>query len=98
LIDIRNSRLDIQSVSGNIRLHSVTRSLLKAHSGSGQITYDGDPGPTGEYVLSTSSGDLEVSIPAKASVEIQSHSMRGEPDPSLVDRGSNALRLALFQR
>jgi hypothetical protein len=43
---------------------NVTQSLIEAHSTSGRITYDGDPGMSGEYKLTSHSGDLDVSIPA----------------------------------
>src|SRR5450755_1087553 len=47
-------------------------------TGSGRITYEGDPGSAGEYLLASQSGDLEVSIPASALVEIRSRSINGE--------------------
>jgi DUF4097 and DUF4098 domain-containing protein YvlB len=80
LTAIRNSHLDVRSVSGNINLHNVTESTVEVNSGRGRITYEGDPGTTGEYLLTTHSGDLEVSIPASASVEIKADSLKGESD------------------
>ncbi len=74
LTAIRNSHLNVQSVSGAVDLHGVTGSSVVVSSGSGRITYDGDPGDAGDYLLTSHSGDLEVSIPANASVEIRSHS------------------------
>ena len=62
------------SVSGNINIHNMSGSLLEVTAGSGRITYDGDPGTAGEYFLTSHSGDLEISIPASALVEIQAHS------------------------
>lgn len=80
LVDTRNSHLDVRSVSGNVGLHSVTESSAEVNSGSGQITYNGDPGAAGEYLLISHSGDLDVSIPASARVEIRSHSLSGRTD------------------
>lgn len=81
LTDIRNSHLDAHSVSGNVNLHNVTGSSVKVNSGGGgRITYDGDPGVAGEYALTSHSGDLEVSIPAGAFVEIKALSIKGEFD------------------
>ncbi|HKV77377.1 MAG TPA: DUF4097 family beta strand repeat-containing protein [Candidatus Sulfotelmatobacter sp.] len=85
LSNIRHSHLDINSVSGDLRIRNVIDSTLDAHSGSGQITYDGDPGSTGDYTLTSHSGNLDVSIPATASVEIKSRSLRGEPDQDVAN-------------
>jgi hypothetical protein len=80
LTDIREGHLDVLSVSGNVRLQSVVGSSVAVHSGSGWISYEGDPGTTGEYVLTTHSGDLELSIPASALVDIKARSVKGESD------------------
>jgi DUF4097 and DUF4098 domain-containing protein YvlB len=77
---IRNCRLDVHSVNGTVNLHDVTGSSVEVNSGGGGITYDGDPGTAGEYLLTSHSGDLEVSIPASASVEIKTHSSKGNSD------------------
>ena len=58
------------------------------NSGSGRITYDGDPGRLGEYLLTSHSGDLEVSIPASAWVEIKARSIKGQSDPEFPTAGS----------
>jgi hypothetical protein len=74
LKNIRHCRLYVNSITGNINVHNVTESLIEAHSGTGRITYDGDPGDSGEYKLTSHSGDLDVSIPADAIVQISAHS------------------------
>jgi DUF4097 and DUF4098 domain-containing protein YvlB len=81
--DIHNSHLDVQSVSGDVNIHNVTGSFAEVNSGHGRIKYDGDPGPAGEYQLTSHSGDLEISIPTSASVEIKSHSRNGESSEEL---------------
>lgn len=78
----RHCRLYISSVTGNINVHNVTESLIEAHSASGRITYDGDPGTTGEYRLTSHTGDLDVSIPAGAVAQITAHSLAGGTDES----------------
>jgi DUF4097 and DUF4098 domain-containing protein YvlB len=85
LTDIRNSHLEVHSVSGNISLHKVTESSAEVHSGSGRVTYEGDPGRTGDYLFTTHTGNLDVSIPASAPVEIKSHSLKGASDSGSVD-------------
>jgi hypothetical protein len=88
LTDIRDSHVDIHSISGNVNLHNVSGLSLEVNSGSGRITYEGDPGTAGEYLLTTHSGDLEVSIPASARVEIKARSLKGESDQGLPSIGS----------
>jgi hypothetical protein len=51
------------------------------NSGSGRITYAGDPGRVGEYLLTSHTGDLEISIPASAWVEIKARSIKSQSDP-----------------
>jgi DUF4097 and DUF4098 domain-containing protein YvlB len=81
LTDIRNSHLDIHSVSGDVTLRNVTGPSVEVNSGSGRITYDGDPGRLGEYLLTSHTGDLEVSIPASAWVDIKARSIKNQADP-----------------
>jgi DUF4097 and DUF4098 domain-containing protein YvlB len=83
LTDIRNSHVDVHSVDGNVNLHNVTVSSVEVNSAHGRINYDGDPGPAGEYKLTSHSGDLEISIPTSAPVEISSHSINGQSDEDL---------------
>jgi hypothetical protein len=88
LTDIRDSHVDIHSLSGDINIHNVSRLSLEVNSGSGRITYEGDPGTAGEYLLTTHSGDLEVSIPASAPITIKARSLRGESDEGFPRTGS----------
>ncbi len=81
LTDIRNSHLDIHSVSGNVTMRNVTGPLVEVNSGSGRISYQGDPGSAGEYLLTSHSGDLDISIPASALVDIKARSIKGQSDP-----------------
>ncbi|MGH9546442.1 MAG: DUF4097 family beta strand repeat-containing protein [Terriglobales bacterium] len=91
LTDIRNSHLDIHSVSGNVEIRNVTGPSVEVNSGSGRISYSGDPGPVGEYLLTSHSGDLDVSIPASALVSIKARSIKGESDPEFpIARGFSA--------
>lgn len=83
LTNIRDSHVDVRSENGDVNLLNVSGSSLEANSGSGRIKYDGDPGNLGEYLLTSHSGDLEVSIPAKALVEIKAHSLKGKSDQGL---------------
>jgi len=88
LTNVRNSHLDVRSLSGDVKIHNVRESFLEVRSGSGRISYDGDPGKSGDYRLTSHSGDLEVSIPASALVEIRVHSLKGESNQGLPRAGS----------
>jgi Putative adhesin len=88
LTDIRNSHLDIHSVRGNVDLHNVTGPSVEVNSGAGRITYDGDPGRIGEYLFTSHTGDLEVSIPASAWVEIKARSIKGQSEPEFPNVAS----------
>jgi hypothetical protein len=88
LTDIRNSHLDVHSVSGDVNLHNVAGPAVEVNSGTGRITYDGDPGRVGEYLLTSHTGDLKVSIPANAWVEIKVRSIKGQPDGDFPKTGN----------
>src|SRR6266404_5703376 len=64
-----------------VTLHNVTGPSVEVNSGAGRITYDGDPGRLGDYLLSSHTGNLEVSIPASAWVEIKARSIKSQSDP-----------------
>src|ERR1700693_1726188 len=89
LTDVPNSHLNIHSVSGDVTLRNVTGPSVEVNSGSGRINYDGDPGRLGEYFLSSHSGDLEVSIPASAWVNIKARSIKGQSDPEFSNSNSS---------
>ena len=83
LKEVHHSHVDLYSVKGDIHLHNVGGSWLEGQSASGRITYDGDPGVEGEYKLSSHFGDLEVSIPSTAEVEIKARSLKSDQDVHL---------------
>jgi DUF4097 and DUF4098 domain-containing protein YvlB len=88
LTDISNSHLDIHSVRGNVNLQNVTGPSVAVNSGAGRIRYDGDPGRVGEYLLTSHTGDLEVSIPASVWVEIKARSIKSQLDPEFPSASS----------
>ncbi len=90
LTDIRNSHVDVHSVAGDVKMRNVTGPSVEVNSGSGQIYYDGDPGRMGEYLLTSHSGDLNISIPANAWVNIKARSIHGQSDPEFPATNSFA--------
>jgi hypothetical protein len=88
LSTIRNCHLDVHSVNGAVNLRDVTGSSVEVNSRGGRIAYEGDPGSAGEYLLASDSGDLEISIPASASVEIKTQSLNADFDQGFPNAGS----------
>ena len=78
LTAVRDSHVSVNSVKGDVNLRDVTGSSVKVDSGSGQITYAGDPGLGGDYVLTSYSGNIGVSIPASALAEIRTRSLQDD--------------------
>ena len=78
LADIHESHLDVSSVSGDISLRDITGSSVVVYSETGRIAYEGDPGPGGDYRLTSHAGNVDVSIPANSPVEIKPRSLSAQ--------------------
>jgi DUF4097 and DUF4098 domain-containing protein YvlB len=77
LTNVHDGHVEITSVSGDITLNSVTGPLVQVNSSSGKIHYDGDFGASGEYFLTSHSGDIEATAPGDASIDVTARSVRG---------------------
>lgn len=73
-----SGRVEAVSITGSIRIIAPTSKNLRANTNSGQITYQGDFAPAGEYILSTYSGDIELLCPPSASFELNARSVKGK--------------------
>jgi hypothetical protein len=51
--------------------------IVSINTADGKISYSGDFGDGGEYVFANHSGDIDVSLPATASVDITATSTKG---------------------
>lgn len=71
---------DVETVSGGIELHDATSKFVRAHSVSGDISYDGTIDPSGRYELVTHSGDIGVDMPRTASAQISVSTWSGSLD------------------
>ncbi len=78
LTEVRNGHVEIDTISGDIRLNAVTGPLVQATSSRGKIFYDGDFGSGGDYKFITHSGDIEALVPADVSAGFRAHSMLGK--------------------
>ena len=78
LDNIQNGHVEVDSLSGEITLHGVTGPVVQVVSTSGRINYIGDFGKSGEYRLTSHSGDIEATIPEWTSADVSARSVRGE--------------------
>jgi len=78
LENIQNGHVEVDSLSGEITLKQVNGPLVQVVSTSGRINYIGDFGNSGEYRLSSHSGDIEATIPEWTSADVSARSTRGE--------------------
>jgi DUF4097 and DUF4098 domain-containing protein YvlB len=78
LTNIQNGHVEVDSLSGDVTLNGVTGPLVQVVSTSGRINYVGDFGNSGEYRLTSHSGDIDASIPEWTSADVSARSVRGE--------------------
>jgi DUF4097 and DUF4098 domain-containing protein YvlB len=73
-----SGRVEAVSITGSVRIIAPTSKNLRANTNSGQIVYQGDFVPAGEYILSTYSGDIDLLCPPSASFELNARSVKGK--------------------
>jgi len=78
LDNVQNGHVEIDSLSGEVTLRGVNGPLVQVVSTSGRINYIGDFGNSGEYRLSSHSGDIDATIPEWTSADVSARSVRGE--------------------
>lgn len=78
LQDVTMSRVDIQSAGGTVHLTNVNGQRVTVGTTSGNIDYLGDCSGGGNYILSTHSGAIDVTLPATASVDLTARSTTGQ--------------------
>ncbi|HET9407142.1 MAG TPA: DUF4097 family beta strand repeat-containing protein [Candidatus Sulfotelmatobacter sp.] len=78
LSNIHDGHVEIDSLSGEVTLKSVTGRLVQVNSTSGKISYIGDFGSSGEYRLTSHSGDIDATVPETTSADVSARSVRGE--------------------
>ncbi len=77
LTNIRGGHVEITSVGGDVELVDVTGPKVTVNTTSGNIRYSGDFGANGDYSLSNNFGNIDVSLPATASVDLTARSLKG---------------------
>jgi DUF4097 and DUF4098 domain-containing protein YvlB len=78
LDNVQNGHVEVDSLSGDITMKGVNGPLVQVVSTSGRINYIGDFGNSGEYRLTSHSGDIEATIPEWTSADVNARSVRGE--------------------
>jgi DUF4097 and DUF4098 domain-containing protein YvlB len=78
LDNIQNGHVEVDSLSGEVTLTGVNGPLVQVVSTSGRINYIGDFGNSGEYRLTSHSGDIDATIPEWTSADVSARSVRGE--------------------
>ncbi len=73
-----NGYVDVSTSGGATQLSQVTGSKVKVGTGSGNITYKGDCSGGGTYTFRTYSGNIDMTVPPTASVDLTASSRSGE--------------------
>lgn len=77
LSNISNGFVDVTSMGGNVQLDGVTGPKVAVNTTKGGIRYNGDFAGGGDYLLVTHAGDIDVNLPAAASVDVVARSITG---------------------
>lgn len=77
-IDQASGYIEASTVTGDLKFVSPTSSQIHASTTSGQITYEGNLVPSGDYVMSTYSGDIDFQCPPSSSFELNARSVHGK--------------------
>jgi DUF4097 and DUF4098 domain-containing protein YvlB len=78
LTNVSDDYVEITSVSGDVSLNAVNGASVHVNSSSGKIHYAGDFGESGQYQLTSHSGDIEAIAPSYASIEVVARSVQGK--------------------
>ena len=76
-------RVEATSIMGDLRFVSSESRNIRAQTQSGNILFDGDFVPMGEYVLSSYQGNMDITCPATDSLELRARTLHGKVDNEL---------------
>ncbi|HZQ93070.1 MAG TPA: DUF4097 family beta strand repeat-containing protein [Terriglobales bacterium] len=80
LSNITGGHVEVTALGGGVTLTNVSGPKVYVSSTKGTIRYDGDPSGGGEYQLINGTGNIEVTLPASASVDLTARSATGSVD------------------
>jgi DUF4097 and DUF4098 domain-containing protein YvlB len=78
LTNVQDGHVEVDSLSGEVTLDRVSGPLVQVISTSGRISYTGDFGFSGEYRLTSHSGDIDAIVPDGTSADVSARSVKGE--------------------
>ncbi|MCI0351270.1 MAG: DUF4097 domain-containing protein [Acidobacteriales bacterium] len=77
LTNVSGARVEIISSDGSVSMKSVSGPKVSVNTASGDISYDGDLGSNGEYSFTNHSGNIDLTLPANASIDLMARSITG---------------------
>jgi DUF4097 and DUF4098 domain-containing protein YvlB len=83
LTSLRDGHVEAMSVSGEMTLNNVSGKVVTANTTAGPISFSGDCAGGGQYSLSSHSGNIEVALPASASVDVSARSVTGSVEDGI---------------
>ncbi|HYX54449.1 MAG TPA: DUF4097 family beta strand repeat-containing protein [Candidatus Limnocylindrales bacterium] len=73
-----SGHVDVSTSGGAVQLSQVNGTKVKVGTGSGNITYKGDCSGGGTYAFRTHSGNIDMTLPQTASVDLTASSRSGQ--------------------
>jgi DUF4097 and DUF4098 domain-containing protein YvlB len=77
LSNLSLGHVDVTSSGGAVKMVNVTGPKVNVATGSGNIIYQGDCSGVGDYLMTTHSGDIDMTLPQTASVDLNARSVSG---------------------
>lgn len=77
LANVTLGHVDVTSSGGAVQMANVTGPKVSVATGSGNITYHGDCSGVGDYLMTTHTGSIDMSLPETASVDLDARSVSG---------------------
>jgi len=77
LSNLSLGHVDVTSSGGAVKMVNVTGPKVNVATGSGNIVYEGDCSGVGDYLMTTHSGDIDMTLPQTASVDLNARSVSG---------------------
>src|SRR5512146_81050 len=78
LTNVTDGHVEVSSVSGPVTLKNVSGPSIEVNTTNGVISYAGMFSDNGDYEFTTHSGDINVALPANASVDVAARSVTGK--------------------
>lgn len=77
LSNLSLGHVDVTSSGGAVKMVNVSGPKVNVATGSGNINYQGDCSGVGDYLMTTHSGDIDMTLPQTASVDLNARSVSG---------------------